>query len=192
MIHDLAYKARSYRRFQQNKPVPMELIRSLIDAARMAPSSGNLQIVRFALSTNPQTNAQLFPHLTWAKRIADWDGPAEGERPAAYIVIGCDSKYQSFHGTDTGVAAQTMHLGFAEAGVACCMLGSIDAKAIAQIIGFPDTITVTMVLALGYPGETIIVDEAQTGSDLAYYHAPDQTHHVPKLPLEKVLITVFD
>lgn len=191
MIKALAYKARTYRRFRQDQPVALELLRDMVDAARMTPSSGNCQIQRYVISTDPATNARIFEHVMWAKRIADWNGPAEGERPAAYIVIGCDAAMPQFHGTDTGIAAQTIQLGLAEAGVGCCMIGSFNAKAIHEIAQFPEFIKVTLVIAIGYPGETVIVDEAGPESDLAYYHAADGTAHVPKRKLDDVLLRVF-
>ena len=45
-----------------------------------------------------------------------------------------------------------------------------------------------LVLALGKPGEKIVLDEADDEHGVAYWRDADGTHHVPKLPLSEVLL----
>ncbi len=191
-LKELVYKARSYRRFKENQPVSMQLLMDVADMARVTPSSANSLIQRYAVSTSRDMNAKIFPQLKWAGKLTDWGGPAEGERPTAYIVIGCDNDYPQFHKTDTGIAAQTIQLGLAEAGVACCMIGSFNAKAVHDIVGFPEDVAATLVIAAGYPGETVVMEEIKTGENTAYWRDEKSVHHVPKRKLEDVVLTKYE
>jgi len=86
MLKDLILKNRSYRRFHQEVPVPMELLREMVEAARLSGSARNMQALRYMLFNDPFDCARIFPALAWAGYLKDWPGPAEGERPSAYIV----------------------------------------------------------------------------------------------------------
>ena len=80
-------KNRSYRRFHQSELIDLETLRELVDLARLSASGSNLQPLKFVLCCDPEVNALVFPHTRWAGALKNWPGPAEGERPAAYIVI---------------------------------------------------------------------------------------------------------
>ena len=191
-IRDLLLQARSYRRFREDRPVPSDLLIAAVDAARYAPASANAQVMRYAVCTARDMREKLFPHMAWAGKLKDWPGPAEGERPTGYIVIGGDEQYPQFHMVDLGIASQSMFLFLSEAGYAACMMGSINAKAIHEVVGFPDTVKVLQVLAVGYPGEKVVLDEMQAGGDTSYYRDANDVHHVPKRPLQEVLLRRFE
>ena len=69
----------------------------------------------------------------WAGYLSDWSGPAEGERPAAYIVILGDTELRKDFGCDHGIAAQSIMLGATERGLGGCMIGSIDRSELRQV-----------------------------------------------------------
>ena len=87
MFKDLVEACRSYRRFYEDKHISIEVLRELVNLARLTPSAGNMQPLKYILSANPDTNAKIFPATAWAGYLKDWPGPAEGERPSAYIII---------------------------------------------------------------------------------------------------------
>ena len=60
-FRDLIVRNRSYRRFVQKEPVSLETLRELVDLARLSPSAANRQPLRFILSADTATNAQIFP-----------------------------------------------------------------------------------------------------------------------------------
>lgn len=114
MIHDTVEANRSYRRFHQDRPVEAGLLRELVDLARLSPSAANLQPLKYVLSSSAELNQKVFPTLAWAGYLADWNGPAPGERPAAYIVILGDTEIAKNFGCDHGIAAQSIMLGAVE------------------------------------------------------------------------------
>ena len=191
-LRDIIAQARSYRRFQENTTVDMNMLVDIVDATRLVPSSANLQQMRYGISTSREVNARIFPHLKWAMMLKDWQGPAAGERPAAYIVIAGDAVNPAFHKADMAIAAQTINLLLTEAGLTACMLGAINAKAIHQIMGFAESLEVLLVIAVGYKLEKVVVDPLPPGGNTAYWREPDGTHHVPKRGLAEVLVQRFE
>ncbi len=91
MLKDLVLKNRSYRRFYQDERISEDTLRELADLARMAASSANCQALKYYLAVDEETCAKIYPSLAWAGALPDWDGPEEGERPSAYIVIVCQA-----------------------------------------------------------------------------------------------------
>src|SRR5258708_561507 len=72
-LHPLIEKRRSLRAIDPNRPVPPEVIETLLEAARWAPSSGNAQPWRFVVVSAPdalqRAREALRPgNQTWASR----------------------------------------------------------------------------------------------------------------------------
>lgn len=188
---DLVAKARSYRRFKEDLPVGADLLTDIVDTARLVPSVRNAQPLRYAVSASKGMNERIFPHLQWAAALKDWPGPMEGERPTGYIIIGCASAVVKISRTDLGIAAQTVQLGLADQGIACCMLANINAEVIHELIGFPDDISVMLVIAVGYPGETVLLEPLPADGNPSYWHDTEGRHHVPKRALKDILLKTF-
>jgi nitroreductase len=63
MITDLVKQNRSHRRFQQDKPLRLEMLRKFVELARLVPSAANLQPLKYILSNTPEKNNLIFPSL---------------------------------------------------------------------------------------------------------------------------------
>lgn len=188
MIRELIEKNRSYRRFSPNGTVAMETLRELVDLARLSPSSANLQPLRFILSSDPEKNALIFKHLSWAGYLKDWDGPAESETPSAYIIIIGDTVTSQRFLTDSGIAAQSIMLGAAQRGLGGCMIGSIDRPALRSDLGISVRYDILLILALGVPAEKVVIEQEKDENDIKYWRSEDDVHHVPKRPLDELII----
>jgi len=188
MIRDLILKTRSYRRFHPDERIDRQTLRELVELATLSASGGNLQPLKYVLSCDPQTNARIFPHLAWAGYLTDWPGPAEGRRPAAYVVILHDKGIAQQVGCDHGIAAQSILLGAAEKGLGGCMIGSIQRKALRERLGIPEKYEILLVIALGKPAETVVLETVGTEGSIEYYRDRDDIHHVPKRPVDDVII----
>jgi len=191
MIEDLVRQARSYRRYDEKAPVEMETLRWLVGLARCCGSGTNKQPLKFVLSCDRPTNACIFACTRWAAHLKDWSGPAEGERPAAYVVILGDTEISSGVGCDHGIAAQTMVLGAAEKGLAACMIGSVDRRTLQESLDLPERYEILLVLALGKPGETIVLEDLPSGGDTRYYRDDQGVHHVPKRTVEELIVSEY-
>ena len=188
MLEDLIRKNRSYRRFHHDVPIKMETLRDLVDLARLTASGANLQPLRYILSADPATNAEIFPYTHWAGYLSDWDGPSDEERPAAYVIILGDTEIRTSFGADLGIAAQSIMLGATERGLGGCMLGALDRDELRETLGIEDQYEILLALALGKPKETVVLEEVGPDGDIKYYRDDDDVHHVPKQPLEELIL----
>ena len=187
-VEELIVRNRSYRRYDQAKAVSMETLRDLVDIARRTPSAANRQPLKYVLVADGAGCARLFPHLAWAGALKDWPGPAQGERPAAYVVILCDTEIAKDPGCDHGIAAQSMLVAAVERGLGGCMLGAIDRKGIREDFGIPGRYEILLVVSLGVPAETCVLENADPGGDVTYYRDAESVHHVPKRRLDEVIL----
>jgi nitroreductase len=191
MLEDLVRKNRSYRRFHQDVAVDIETLRALVNLARLSASGSNLQPLKYILSCQPQTNARIFPHTGWAGYLKGWSGPADGERPAAYIVILGDTEIRESFGCDHGIAAQSIMLGATERGLGGCMIGSVDHSGLRQVLDIPKQYEILLILALGKPKETVVLEEVGPDGDIRYYRDAEGVHHVPKRSLDELILREY-
>lgn len=188
MLEEIVRKNRSYRRFQQNAPVEMETLRGLVDLARLSASARNLQVLRYIISCDPATNVQIFATLAWAGYLPDWPGPADGERPAAYIVVLSDPQASPFIGVDSGLAMQNILLGAVEKGLGGCILGSVERGKLRELLEVPERYEIQWVVALGKPLETVVIEEIGPDGDVKYWRDAQAVHHVPKRLLDDLIL----
>ena len=104
MLAELARKCRSIRRFKEHERISLDTLRELVDVGRLAASAGNAQPLKYKLAVDPGLNANIFTSLSWAGHLAGWDGPEQGERPAAYIIVLHDNTVT--HRTDVDHGAE--------------------------------------------------------------------------------------
>ena len=191
MIKELIKKNRSYRRYHQNVNIPVEQLRQWVDLARHSPSGANFQSLKYILSCGRETNEKLFTRLFWAAYLKDWPGPPEGERPSAYIVILGDTRIHKDFFCDHGIACQSMLLGAVEAGFGGCILASIDREGLRKDLAIEDHLQILLVLALGKPKEEVRIEYMQRGGDVKYWRDDQQIHHVPKRPLDEIILKEY-
>jgi nitroreductase len=188
-LHELVARSRSYRRFYQEHNVPLGTLKQLIDIARLAPSAGNAQPLKYVLSANHEQNAEIFPHLGWAAQLKEWPGPVEGERPAAYIVILGDKRLKPAFGyIDQGIVAQTILLAATEAGLGGVIIGSVRKDDLAAKLGLGTDFEILLVVALGKPKEEVVVEPLPASGSTAYWRDEKHRHHVPKRPLHDLIV----
>lgn len=186
-LKDLVRRNRSYRRFYQDVSIPEYVLEGLVDLARLSPSARNAQTLKYFISCMPQTNEKIFPHLSWAGYLKDWDGPAPGERPAAYIIILNDTTISDTYFCDDGIAAQTILLGAVEQGLGGCIIGSVNRLKLQKALNIAEHFKIIEVIALGKPREQVVIEDMKNG-DIKYWRDENQVHHVPKRSLEEIII----
>jgi len=187
-VHELILRTRTCRRFHQDRPVSMETLRSLVEMARVAQSPWNQQAIKFILCNDADTNGQIFSHLQWASRMPDWPGPAEGERPTAYIVIVADKELGKLFNYDHPVAGTAMLLGATEMGLAGCLIGAFSRKSVSKVLELSERYEPLLVVALGERNEAVVIDPVGPDGNTAYWNDSDGVHHVPKRSLDELIL----
>jgi nitroreductase len=192
MLRELIRKNRSYRRFDQKVPVPFPTLLQMADAARLCPSGANRQPLKYLLVDKQEQVAKLFALTKWGAMLPNYSGPAEGERPTAFVVICCDTTITPNPAacqTDVGIVAQTMALTAVEQGYGCCMIGNFKKEEVASLFALPENLVPQLLVAVGKPAEEILLDEPEEKAEsVVYYRDMDGVHHVPKRPLREIVL----
>ncbi|MBW2060160.1 MAG: nitroreductase family protein [Deltaproteobacteria bacterium] len=185
-IHELIRSRRSVRRFQP-KPVPLEVLKKMVDAGRLAPSGANFQPLRYLVVTEEKKRAKIFSTLKWAAHIRPDGDPPPGHEPAAYIILLIDERVgaKAVYNYDVGLAAENVLLAGLAEGVAGCLLLSFGRKEVTELFNLPEHLTPNLVIALGYPDEKpVYVDRSDT---YRYWRDESGVITVPKIPLDEVM-----
>ncbi len=188
MIEELVQKTRSYRRFYENEPVSEATLRGLVNLARLAASGSNKQPLKYILSCETTTNNLIFSQLGWAGYLGGWK-PAEGERPAAYIIVLGDRNIKPTFGFDPGIAAQNIVLGATEQGLGGCMITTVRRVELSRLFNITEQYEILLVIALGKPKEVVQLETLGADGDVKYWRDEAGVHHVPKRALDDIIIS---
>lgn len=189
-LRDLVTRNRSCRRFDESFQVDRKVLEELVGLACLTPSAANRQPIRYLPVTDPAVAAKVFSCLKWAGYLKAWPGPADGERPTAYLVMFCLGDQATAAACDSGIAAQTILLGATEQGLGGCIIGAVDRSRLMSELEIPETWAVLMVIALGRPAETVVVDLIDDDGDIRYWRDRHGIHHVPKRKVADMMVTI--
>ena len=148
----------SLRRYSE-KAVPDDVILSVVDAARRAPSASNGQPWRFiAVAGGPARDAlarACFTGLFSATRFAAKApliialcAERAGLMRAAHAV-----KDSAMYQLDCGIAGEHLVLRAAELGLGSCWIGWFPRRRARRALGAPPHVKVVSLIAIGYPPE---------------------------------------
>ena len=144
---------RSIRAFE-DKPVSENLIRTLVDAARHAPSAGNIQPWEFIIVRDQQMKRQLSEAALEQSFVAD----------APIVIVVCADKERSGQGygnrgvnlyciQDTAAATQNMLLAAYALGLGSCWVGAFREEPISRALNIPAHVRPVAMIPVGYAAE---------------------------------------
>ncbi|MHC5040578.1 MAG: nitroreductase family protein [Planctomycetota bacterium] len=155
----LVRKRRSVRHFASD-PVPEEMIRSCVEAARLAPSAENVQPWRFLAVTDPEEKKRLADAaFSGMYRFTRWADKApvlvclSARLDILANRIGTHLQGTQYYLLDLGIAGEHFMLRAVELGLGGCWIGWFDAQRAAKAIRLPRTQRLTELLALGFPAK---------------------------------------
>lgn len=183
--YELMLSRRSIRQFKPD-PVSRDILKRLVNSARLAPSGANLQPLEFVVVDDEELRKKLFPCLKWAAYIAPEGNPKPGCEPTAYVIIlvNEDVRKSGFE-RDVGAAVENMILTAWEERVGSCWIASADTDKIQKMLKIPENYKVDSVLSLGYPNEEPKIEEMK--DSVKYWKDSKGCLHVPKRKLDDVL-----
>ncbi len=182
-LQSLLMKNRSTRGFDASFKVRHDQLVSLVEAARLAPSAMNQQVLRYRLVTEEEAHLVL-PHIRLGRALPELNLPLEGTEPNAFVVI-CTDKESRFVDMDMGIVTQTMLLRAVEMGLNGICIAAFDHEAVSKALNLP--LAPQLILAIGRSAERIEVVDIAEGESTTYYRK-NGTHFVPKLRTEDFII----
>lgn len=191
MIRDLVIQSRSYRSYDETKPIAKETLLEMIDTVRLVSSAVNRQPLKYRLCTEKEETDAVLTHTAWAGLLKDVKLPPEGHHPSAFVVICHDidvAPNPKSSATDVGIAAATLLLDAVERGFGGCMIGAFNPEKVSEILRLPEKDVPVLLVALGTPDETVFLTELPADGSTAYFRDKAGLHFVPKRSLESVLI----
>ncbi|MHB0935377.1 MAG: nitroreductase family protein [Armatimonadota bacterium] len=135
---------RSIRRYK-HRPVPREMLETLVDCGRLAATGRGEQPWEFVVVTDPATRGKLAEICEFGKFLS--------AAPAAIVVLCKDSKYYLEDGCNATqnilVAANALGLG------SCWVAGDKKpyAEQIRRLVGAPEGYKLIATISIGYPAE---------------------------------------
>ena len=100
-----------------------------------------------------------------------------------------DTQITQNFGCDHGIAAQSILLGATEKGLGGCIIASIRKPELRKELQIPETCEILLVIALGKPKERVVIETVGEDGNIKYWRDEQGIHHVPKRPLESILVT---
>ena len=157
---------RSVRKF---KPVPVsdDVLNTVLEAARQAPSWANTQVWRFILVTDPQLKEKLAACFIRRDPTRENRG-ATAVLTAPLTIVACaETKKSGFSLAgapqtargdwamyDVALAMQNLVLEAYALGLGTVHIGLFDHKKVEELLGIPENMEVVSFTPLGYPDES--------------------------------------
>jgi len=143
----------SVRTFQ-NIDLPQEVVDKLLDAARWAPSAGNVQPWAFVVVSSQNVKHNL--------SLAAYHQKDLEEAPIVIVVCADEKRAEERYGQkgktlfclqDTAAATQNILLAAHSFGLGTCWIGAFKEEEIKKIINAPKSMRPVVMIPVGYPKE---------------------------------------
>jgi len=141
---------RSIRQYS-SKPVEVEKLGRILEAARLAPSASNSQQWKFIVVKDDAIRAKLAEAAGGQMFVK--------QAPITIVACGLDPGRVMYCGqprytVDLSIAVSFIILEAYEQGLGTCWLGHFDEKKVKEILGIPEGVRVVAMTPLGYPAES--------------------------------------
>jgi nitroreductase len=149
-----AIKGRRSVRAFTSKPVSDEDVMTLLDAARQAPSAGNLQPWEFIVVRDAEIKKGLAQAALNQTFIEE----------ASVVIVVCADESRSSRGygsrgstlyciQDTAAAVQNMHLAAHALELSTCWVGAFEEAEARKLLDTPPNVRPVAIIPVGYPAE---------------------------------------
>jgi nitroreductase len=154
----LVRKRRSIRSYK-SEPVPRDLLKRCIEAARFAPSTCNTQAWRFII-TSHKLKERLARESLGGVVVPN---KFASQAPVLVVIamdldlithrIGGTLKGMYYHVLDAGIAGEHFILQATELGLGTCWIGWFNSGRVRRILNLPRSWDVAAMITVGYPDE---------------------------------------
>jgi len=168
-VFEAIKKRRSVRAYTSEK-VSEEDVEKLIEAARLAPSAGNIQPWEFILVTNAETKRRLSNaalHQTFIE-----------EAPVVIVVCADVARSSWGYGSrganlyclqDTAAATENIILAAQALGLATCWVGAFHEDEVAKVVNTPRNVRPVAIVPVGRPAEKPSAPPKRSMREIVHY-----------------------
>jgi nitroreductase len=153
-VFEAIKKRRSIRKFHPTKRITDEQIEKLLEAARWAPSAGNLQSWFFVVVKDQKIKERLVSEAWVQEFILE----------APVVIVVCSNAEETIRRygergrrytiQETAIASENIWLAATGMGLASCFLAAFDEEKVAQILNLEIGLYPLAILPIGYPAES--------------------------------------
>jgi nitroreductase len=143
---------RSIRKFRET-PVPENLLKEVLNAARLAPSADNAQPWKIIVVRDPQMKQKVTQACNGQKFLV--------QAPIVLVLCGIPEEafqtvggYMSSHVIDASIALDHVTLAAHSLGLGTCWVAWFKEEKVKDILGIPEDVRVVALTPLGYPDES--------------------------------------
>jgi nitroreductase len=149
-VFEAITKRRSTRAYEPTRSIPNEKLGRILEAARLAPSAGNVQPWHFIIVKDHEKRQTLAKGGRYARFLVE----------SPIVVVGCGDQKASpnWYKVDVAIAMQNIVLTATEEGLGTCWIGSFKENQIRSLLKIPDNFRVIALVALGYPREKLDIE----------------------------------
>jgi nitroreductase len=171
---------RSVRKFS-DRPVEPEKLRTVLDAARLAPSWANMQCSRFVVVEDPAVKEKIsglsYVEAFFAPRGYKTNPAQKALAEAPLVIVACadpgqsgDLREQRYYLTDVGIATENLMLAAHAVGLGSVFVGVFDEEELADLLHIPPNIRIVGLFPLGYPQEEVKTAPSRKPLDEIVYY----------------------
>ncbi|MHA1341486.1 MAG: nitroreductase family protein [Promethearchaeota archaeon] len=163
-FEDVIRKRRSIRRFKENK-VPDEIIKDILEAARLAPTWANMQGVRFIVVDEKDKLEELKAAINqrWTKT-------------APCFIVACIEPRKSgknkngleYFTVDAAICMEHIILAATNKGLGTCWIGYFDEEQTKKILKIPKRTRVIAMTPIGYPDQEPKPQDRKSLEEIAF------------------------
>jgi len=177
-VFEAIKKRRSVRAFT-NEPVSAKEVKKLIDAARWAPSAGNIQPWEFVVVRDPEIKHGL--------AVAAQDQTFIEEAPVVIVV--CANQLRSSRGygsrgvslyclQDTAAATQNMLLVAHAMGLATCWVGAFQEEEARKVLNIPNGVRPVAIIPVGHPAQKPMTRSRRPLSEIIHHETFERKQRI--------------
>lgn len=156
-FYEVIKTRRSVRSYKQD-PIPEDILKKVLNAARIAPSGSNRQPWYFIIIKDPERKKKMVELCAGQKFIAE----------APVLIAACGENIHYNRGNwmdnysvlvDVAIAVDHLTLAARAEGLGTCWIGSFDNEGIKKFLGIPEDVNVVALTPLGYPSNPDVFKE---------------------------------
>ena len=148
---------RSVRRYKK-KDIPDNVLKEILEAARLAPSAANRQAWELIVVKDPEQKAGLVPFCKNQKFVEE----------CSVFLVAVEDPQQKWSRVDVSIMMDHITLTAHEKGLGTCWIGAFDKEKVGEALGVPGNRTVAVCLTLGYPDESPEARPRKSMDELVY------------------------